>query len=492
MNAPLVQSTTFIRATRDSGYLTTGHAVAELIDNSLQASATAVDVIVRNHELDGALMLAVVDNGVGMRAGEMTLALQFGGSTRFDDRRGPGRFGMGLPNASVSQARRVDLYSWSPETGPLHTFLDADDVSSGALSGVPSPTPASVPESLRPTTGATGTAVMWTKCDRIPYKRPGMLVRHLAKELGRIFRRFLASGLTLRLNGEQLVGVDVLKRDGIPESDARPIRFPLLEFPFACEASPNGRSVVQVEFVLLPIREWSPLPNDVKRVHGISGAANVSILRANREIAYGWLLMGGKRRENYDDWWRCEISFDPYLDDLFGVVHNKQGIRPARILLDALGPSLEAQARKLNRQVRDLFVGLRVESRSSTAIATRGHNKIMPRQPSPTSPNAHPWRPAFSSPQYVLQARGSDSPSFFSSYRCLGRLYVDLNSNHPIYRRLYTPLGNRASDLATRFELIVLALARVLEESDHEDAAALKRLVETWSDVAAVLLEEVR
>ncbi len=59
-------------------------------------------------------------------------------------------------------------------------------------------------------------------------------------------------------------------------------------------------------------------------------------MRAGREIDRGWYFMGGKRKENYDDWWRCEISFDPSLDELFGVTHSKQEIRPTEALTSIL------------------------------------------------------------------------------------------------------------------------------------------------------------
>ena len=62
--------------------------------------------------------------------------------------------------------------------------------------------------------------------------------------------------------------------------------------------------------------------------HGIVKAAGVSVVRAQREVAYGWFCMGRKRRENYDDWWRCEVSFEPDLDEYFGLTHSKQGINP--------------------------------------------------------------------------------------------------------------------------------------------------------------------
>src|SRR5262245_185171 len=107
---PVVANQTFIEATRDTGYRSTASAVAELVDNALQAKAKRIDI--RVEEGDTGLTVSVLDNGTGMDTGTLRKALQFGGSERFNDRSGPGRFGMGLPNSSVSQARRVDVFTW--------------------------------------------------------------------------------------------------------------------------------------------------------------------------------------------------------------------------------------------------------------------------------------------------------------------------------------------------------------------------------------------
>src|SRR5689334_25192321 len=73
-SAALVQSATFIQSTRDSGYLSTAIAVAELIDNALQASAQNVDVIVRKAEdSEEGLTLSVIDDGRGMSQNELTV-----------------------------------------------------------------------------------------------------------------------------------------------------------------------------------------------------------------------------------------------------------------------------------------------------------------------------------------------------------------------------------------------------------------------------------
>src|SRR6266568_4536404 len=110
---PIVLPTHFIEATRDSGYKTTGSAIAELINNSLEAGATRIEVDIsgENQESGRSVMVIVSDNGCGMDHDTLRKSLQFGWSSRFNQRSSMGRYGMGLPNASLSQARRVDVYS---------------------------------------------------------------------------------------------------------------------------------------------------------------------------------------------------------------------------------------------------------------------------------------------------------------------------------------------------------------------------------------------
>src|SRR6202042_181067 len=121
-------------------------------------------------------------------------------------------------------------------------------------------------------------------------------------------------------------------------------------------------SRVGVRFAVLPMEKWYSLSNEEKNRFGISKGAGVSVIRAGREIDYGWYFMGSKRKENYDDWWRCEISFSPDLDELFGVTHTKQRIYPAEMLESILTPDLERIARELNSLVRRRYLAVREES----------------------------------------------------------------------------------------------------------------------------------
>ena len=77
--------------------------------------------------------------------------------------------------------------------------------------------------------------------------------------------------------------------------------------------------------------------------------------------------MGSKHRENYDDWWRCEIQFDAILDEVFGITHTKQQVRPQATLIEALTPDLEATARVLNGRARKAHLSVKAGERFSEA-----------------------------------------------------------------------------------------------------------------------------
>src|SRR5581483_6272957 len=82
----LVAIDRFFLATRDSGYKGTPSAIAELVDNALQAGASHIAINIEPDETkgDGSLRIEVIDNGTGMDEPTLHQALRFGGSTRFN------------------------------------------------------------------------------------------------------------------------------------------------------------------------------------------------------------------------------------------------------------------------------------------------------------------------------------------------------------------------------------------------------------------------
>lgn len=134
----IVPTSLAVKAMRDNGYKNAAYATAELIDNSIQAEATVVQLLCADEEIfvdqrsrRRAKHVAVLDNGRGMDAETLQIALQFGNGSRLESgkREGMGRFGMGLPSASISQCKRVDVWTW--QSGPdnaLHSHIDLEEI----------------------------------------------------------------------------------------------------------------------------------------------------------------------------------------------------------------------------------------------------------------------------------------------------------------------------------------------------------------------------
>ena len=168
-DASIIVVEKFIQATRDSGYKGTESAVSELVDNALQAGAKHVWIDI---SLSGAapfpVRITVQDDGSGMDKRTLRQALRFGGSSRFNDRSGLGRYGMGLPNSSLSQARRFEVFTWRKPGQALYSYLDVDEIADRQLTRIPEPTLTRLPrwltreqsESGRSSSG-TG-ATVWT------------------------------------------------------------------------------------------------------------------------------------------------------------------------------------------------------------------------------------------------------------------------------------------------------------------------------------------
>ena len=240
----------------------------------------------------------------------MRLALQFGGSNRFDNRSGLGRFGMGLPNSSVSQCRRIELYSWQAGRPSFYTYLDIDEIVEGSMTEIPLPRIKPLPSWAIPLADESGTLVIWRKCDRLEYRRVSSIVQKIQAPLGRKFRYFLFDGIKISVNSEQIIPIDPLYCHTSAVLSGAEEFCPMIEYHIRNLNQEATHSSVRVRFSRLPVLKWYDWSNSEKRYYGISGGAGVSVVRAKREIAYGWYFMGKKRRQNYDDWWRCEVSFE--------------------------------------------------------------------------------------------------------------------------------------------------------------------------------------
>lgn len=370
-----------VEAMRDSGYKSTTHALAELIDNSIEAGATVVEIfgISRRDGQTGRMTLnelAVLDNGTGMNEDTLRRSLRYGDGSRWA-RSGIGRFGVGLPNSSMSQGKRVDVWTWqNGPTNALHTYLSIPDVENGATE-IPKPEHRPIPdiylETSRTGLGETGTLVAWTELDRVEWKRAATTFKHTEMLLGRIYRRFLGKPSerlhasypddighrrTLALipvsddgNGNIEVDEDsvvtvrpndplyLMSGTSCPEDFGSGPMFAELEgSPFTVDVTYRGVTYpvrVRAAYARPQARDsedpeatWPEKWRGRDAGHTPWGKhadqnMGVSMVRANREIEMdlSW-VSGDDPRER---WWTVEVDFPTALDEVFGVTNNKQG-----------------------------------------------------------------------------------------------------------------------------------------------------------------------
>ena len=98
-----------IESMRSLGY-SFPSAIADLIDNSISAHATNIDIY-SDPGVDP--FLIILDNGDGMSRDEIYEAMRYGSSNPLEKRSEDdlGRFGLGLKSASLSQCRRIVVTS---------------------------------------------------------------------------------------------------------------------------------------------------------------------------------------------------------------------------------------------------------------------------------------------------------------------------------------------------------------------------------------------
>ncbi len=347
-----------IESYRNSGYRHTASAVAELIDNSFDASAKNVWIVVKEgsrvsgkSETRCIDKLYVIDDGDGMDTATMVLALQFGGGTQ-QERKGLGRFGMGLPNASVSQCKKVRIYSAEKDNKFSTTYLDVDEIKSGKLDVVPVPEADNLKELDKELKGVVslpkrGTIVAWDKIDRFDIKKTSTLFSHLNLELGKRYRYYLDKEKYPHIPNKKinlkLISLDDpgFNKDVLPVDPLflmLPSQAPLIdekEVQYKVRGSKN-------EHLKIPFPEKSPkgylyfkfskAPKSVRHVGGSSAFGKfawentgVSILRNWREIDFDYF--GLYIFNPLDRWWGAEVNFDTDLDELMGVNYLKQGVR---------------------------------------------------------------------------------------------------------------------------------------------------------------------
>lgn len=371
-------------ALRNTGYKNIESAVSEIIDNAIEAKANDVFLLVledinpstgRRFVTD----IAFLDNGTGMTVDQLGSCLGIGFTTRAD-RKGLGRFGVGLPQSSLYACPSVDVYSWqNGYDNCKKVYLDINLVKSGHQTQIDDPINCEIPSQFKSFLKyrtekrdydftQNGTLVHWKNCDRVSPKTVGFLFPTLEFSLGQKFRYLIKDGThNIKIISLQNPShaIDVLPNDPmflmkpnyvlgnitkpgiIQKRDNINFTEPLFE-PYANERCQDGVVKVPVKYLDKDTREVKQSQVEVafSKVRGVfydktalakdPGATDmgkhvakmegISIVRAKREIDFGVFDFYKNINQPTHRWWGCEVRFEPELDEAFGVANNKQHV----------------------------------------------------------------------------------------------------------------------------------------------------------------------
>jgi hypothetical protein len=224
---------------------TLGTAIADLVDNSIDAHAERVHI--RFLSADGAVHgLRVIDDGDGMDAARIDSAMTFAGRREYAQE-DLGHFGLGLKAASLSQADVLDVYSRSrggTAVGRRITSASPTRVSeldSGQVAEILAERGATIPGG----SSAKGTVVEWRGVRTFlsssqDDERTAWLdatVEELRMHLGLVLHRLIAAGrVTITIDE-----FDTVVQEAGASRTVDPID------PFGYIASPGGGEVVDLQ-----------------------------------------------------------------------------------------------------------------------------------------------------------------------------------------------------------------------------------------------------
>jgi Histidine kinase-, DNA gyrase B-, and HSP90-like ATPase len=495
----------FVRGIRDIGYRSNGDALAELIDNALQAFATRVDVAFGyggTKSLKKPSQLAIIDNGHGLEPAMMRMAVMWGGTHREDDRSGLGRYGYGLPCASVSLGRRFTIYSAITE-GALHSVtLDLDALAAGEYSdvrgeiNVPSPERAVLPQFVAdhidrafPDGWASGTVILLEKLDRLEWYTAQALRENLSRQFGVTYHKlrgeaalfvdhffvepidplFLTVGFHLHAldadRANPLDPIEIEVRD--PESGEiqgwLSLRYAWLPPSFG--SIDKSRDAVGLNA--------NPRFAILKDYHGIIFSRNGRLIDVQTRAPWTTFI-------NNDRYIKVEVEFSATLDEAFGVTTSKQQVTIKPYIWDLLR---EAGVPKAIEQLRAKVKEAKLDRRIAALSPQPGERVLSERAMdivATQSGSEHQFNFDLPLAHYRLQFEALPGSPFFRVAREAGARTLHINTAHRFYDTLYdTPCATQ--EFKSTLEILLFCFGDVVLEAADPAQAGFHRQIHSWS-----------
>ena len=379
---------------------------------------------------------------------------------------------------------------------------------------VPEPQVVDVPDRYRHLASSdSGTLIIWTKCDRLDFNgREDTLTKELPWSLGQTYRHYLARGRSIRVNGREVKPFDPLFLMPEAEYHGASTHGAPLEYELPVRRKVGATSTVRVRFSLLP-EEWQAKfrrNQKERRTRGIDRVKGFSVVRAGREIDAGYFRLLGEHWEHA--WWSCEISFEPELDELFGVTHTKQTVKLTERVRTTIEKDLMANIRTLNVEIvergkkrhaistkeaeaiakeRDRFLRTAPEIRDKDEetvereLREYGEEKATDERPAEKVVEETKNLP------FVIDFESNPTGDFYR-VRTFGKtVVVSINREHAFYDKLYQPLAEIHPTAKTAIELMIFGLGKAETLAGDEGKHWYNSQRAEWSRILGVYLDAI-
>lgn len=306
-------------------------AVCDIIDNSIDAGATKIKLIIDNQKI------MIIDNGSGMDRETLDEALKLGSDVIRDDNSCLGKFGMGLSTASISIGNRTTVITKQKISKEyLKSSVDVNiikltnkfvkfygDASNEDMQFFD--------ENIKE---ESGTIVILEDCFGIKNKNMSQFANKMKTEIARVYRKFMDK-IEFFVNDCKLQIQDPL---WLNDKDTQVFSDEDYEIKWKDKNGNEKNSVINIKMVLLPM--FTKTESNQYKINIPN--QGFSVLRNSREISFGYMPKWIAKHNRYNRF-RGEISFLSEMDDAMGVDFTKNGIDMVESVNDILQQYLKVQ-----------------------------------------------------------------------------------------------------------------------------------------------------
>ena len=485
-----------VEGLRDTGY-NFNTAVADIIDNSIAAQATQVDIRI-NMDPEGDITVFIADNGIGMNLEDLQNAMTYGSKVRAD-LGSLGKFGLGLKTASTAFCRSLSVISRGAEDNQIRKAeWDLDYVAKVHEWKLKMPEVDDDEQELLEATAGTGTGtlVVWRKVDRLlkNYSNRGNAQNALKRRIeglqfhvAMVYQRFLdekdtrAENVRISINGTNIVAWD-------PYAKNEELTELLAEEEVPVEMPDGTESNVIIRSYLLPNKDSFSTPKATKEARISNDMQGFYVYRENRLIHYGdWL--GLFINEPHGSLLRVEFSFDHNLDTAFNVDIKKSRILPAEEILDYLKTFITPSRRAADERYRKgtaKNIAKQAEQRDAHAESNRNIEEKAKSveaakitvtkddeiQIENQNGTFHHKIAIISNPKpgqvRVITKPDLEYGQLWEPCIADGKHAVQINQSHPYYQKVYSPILAQ-NVMVTGMDALLWALAEAEHKTYNEE-----------------------